>query len=211
MDHLVGNGVETEYGDILDVSSLERLIRTIQPDEIYNLGAMSFVRTSFDYPLYTANVVGLGAMRLLEAIRQESPHTRFYQASSSEMFGKVKVSPQSEQTPFHPRSPYAISKCFGHFSVLNYREAYNINASSGMLFNHESPLRGLEFVTRKITSTLAQIANGKKVILELGNLDSKRGWGFAGDYIKAMWLMLQQDKADDYVIATEEFHTIREF
>ena len=205
------NHIEPIFLELLEESNINHIVRTLQPDEIYNLGAMSFVQTSFDYPLYTANVVGLGAMRLLEAIRQESPNTRFYQASSSEMFGKVTESPQSEQTPFHPRSPYAISKCFAHFSVLNYREAYNIHASSGMLFNHESPLRGLEFVTRKITSTLAHIANGKKIILELGNLDSKRDWGFAGDYIKAMWLMLQQDKADDYVIATEESHTIREF
>jgi len=205
------NHIEPVFLELLEESNINHIVRTLQPDEIYNLGAMSFVRTSFDYPLYTANVVGLGTMRLLEAIRQESPHTRFYQASSSEMFGKVTESPQSEHTAFHPRSPYAISKCFGHFSVLNYREAYNIHASSGMLFNHESPLRGLEFVTRKITSTLAQIVNGKKIVLELGNLDAKRDWGFAGDYIKAMWLMLQQDKADDYVIATEEFHTIREF
>ena len=172
---------------------------------------MSFVRTSFDYPVYTANVVGLGAMRFLEAIRQESPHTRFYQASSSEMFGKVTETPQNENTQFYPRSPYAIGKAFAHFSVLNYREAYKVHASSGMLFNHESPLRGLEFVTRKITSTLAHIANGEDIVLELGNINAQRDWGYAGDYVKAMHLMLQQEEPDDYVISTGETHSIREF
>jgi len=203
--------VELVFLELLEESNINHIVKKLKVEEIYNLAAMSFVKTSFDYPLYTSNVVGLGAMRLLEAIRQESPHTKFYQASSSEMFGKVLESPQNEKTSFYPRSPYAISKCFAHFSVLNYREAYNIHASSGMLFNHESPLRGLEFVTRKITSTLARIKNGEEIILELGNINSKRDWGYAEDYVKAMYLMLQQDKSDDYVISTGETHSIREF
>ena len=197
--------------ELLEESNINYIVKTLKVQEIYNLAAMSFVRTSFDYPVYTANVVGLGAMRFLEAIRQESPNTKFYQASSSEMFGKVTETPQNENTQFYPRSPYAIGKAFAHFSVLNYREAYGVHASSGMLFNHESPLRGLEFVTRKITSTLARIANGENVILELGNLNSQRDWGYAGDYVKAMYLMLQQDEPDDYVISTGETHSIRDF
>ena len=205
------NKIEPIFLELLEESNINYIVKNLKVAEIYNLAAMSFVRTSFDYPLYTANVVGLGAMRFLEAIRQESPHTKFYQASSSEMFGKVLESPQTEKTSFYPRSPYAISKCFAHFAVLNYREAYDIHASSGMLFNHESPLRGLEFVTRKITSTLARIKNGEEIILELGNLNAQRDWGFAGDYVKAMYLMLQQDNPDDYVIATGETHSIREF
>ena len=162
--------------ELLEESNINYIVKTLKVQEIYNLAAMSFVRTSFDYPVYTANVVGLGAMRFLEAIRQESPNTRFYQASSSEMFGKVTETPQNENTQFYPRSPYAIGKAFAHFSVLNYREAYGLHASSGMLFNHESPLRGLEFVTRKITSTLARIANGENIILELGNINAQRDW-----------------------------------
>ena len=197
--------------ELLEESNINYIVKTLKVQEIYNLAAMSFVRTSFDYPVYTANVVGLGAMRFLEAIRQESPNTKFYQASSSEMFGKVTETPQNENTQFYPRSPYAIGKAFAHFSVLNYREAYGVHANSGMLFNHESPLRGLEFVTRKITSTLARIANGENVILELGNLNSQRDWGYAGDYVKAMYLMLQQDEPDDYVISTGETHSIRDF
>ena len=197
--------------ELLEESNINYIVKDLKVQEIYNLAAMSFVRTSFDYPVYTANVVGLGAMRFLEAIRQESPHTKFYQASSSEMFGKVTETPQNENTQFYPRSPYAIGKAFAHFSVLNYREAYGLHASSGMLFNHESPLRGLEFVTRKITSTLARIANGEDIILELGNMNAQRDWGYAGDYVKAMYLMLQQDKPDDYVISTGETHSIRDF
>ena len=197
--------------ELLEESNINYIVKDLQVQEIYNLAAMSFVRTSFDYPVYTANVVGLGAMRFLEAIRQESPHTRFYQASSSEMFGKVTETPQNENTQFYPRSPYAIGKAFAHFSVLNYREAYKVHASSGMLFNHESPLRGLEFVTRKITSTLAHIANGEDIVLELGNINAQRDWGYAGDYVKAMHLMLQQEEPDDYVISTGETHSIREF
>ena len=197
--------------ELLEESNINYIVKTLKVQEIYNLAAMSFVRTSFDYPVYTANVVGLGAMRFLEAIRQESPNTKFYQASSSEMFGKVTETPQNENTQFYPRSPYAIGKAFAHFSVLNYREAYGVHANSGMLFNHESPLRGLEFVTRKITSTLARIASGENVILELGNMNAQRDWGYAGDYVKAMYLMLQQDEPDDYVISTGETHSIRDF
>ena len=203
--------VKPIFLELLEESNINYIVKTLKVQEIYNLAAMSFVRTSFDYPVYTANVVGLGAMRFLEAIRQESPNTKFYQASSSEMFGKVTETPQNENTQFYPRSPYAIGKAFAHFSVLNYREAYGLHASSGMLFNHESPLRGLEFVTRKITSTLARIANGENIILELGNMNAQRDWGYAGDYVKAMYLMLQQDKPDDYVISTGETHSIRDF
>lgn len=203
--------IKPTFLELLEESNINYIVKTLKVQEIYNLAAMSFVRTSFDYPVYTANVVGLGAMRFLEAIRQESPNTKFYQASSSEMFGKVTETPQNENTQFYPRSPYAIGKAFAHFSVLNYREAYGLHASSGMLFNHESPLRGLEFVTRKITATLARIANGEDIILELGNMNAQRDWGYAGDYVKAMYLMLQQDEPDDYVISTGETHSIREF
>ena len=205
------NKIEPIFLELLEESNINYIVKNLKVAEIYNLAAMSFVRTSFDYPLYTANVVGLGAMRFLEAIRQESPNTKFYQASSSEMFGKVTETPQNENTQFYPRSPYAIGKAFAHFSVLNYREAYGVHANSGMLFNHESPLRGLEFVTRKITSTLARIANGENIILELGNMNAQRDWGYAGDYVKAMYLMLQQDEPDDYVISTGETHSIRDF
>ena len=205
------NQIKPIFLELLEESNINYIVKTLKVQEIYNLAAMSFVRTSFDYPVYTANVVGLGAMRFLEAIRQESPNTRFYQASSSEMFGKVTETPQNENTQFYPRSPYAIGKAFAHFSVLNYREAYGLHASSGMLFNHESPLRGLEFVTRKITSTLARIANGENIILELGNINAQRDWGFAGAYVKAMHLMLQQDEPDDYIISTGETHSIRDF
>ena len=199
------------YGDLDDASSLNRAIRTVRPDEIYNLGAQSHVRVSFDVPEYTANTVALGLLRLLEAIREEGleKSVRFYQASSSEMFGAAKP-PQSEATPFEPRSPYACAKVFAHQLAKNYREAYGMHISCGILFNHESPRRGIPFVTRKITRTAARIRHGLEKKLYLGNLDAKRDWGFAGDYVEAMWLMLQQDKPDDYVIATGESHSVRE-
>ena len=199
------------YGDLNDASSLNKLIRTIQPDEIYNLGAQSHVRVSFDIPEYTAEITGLGTIRLLEAIRESGLNPKFYQASSSEMFGKVQEVPQRETTPFYPRSPYGAAKLYGHWITVNYREAYNMFACSGILFNHESPRRGETFVTRKITKAAARIKLGLQEDLYLGNLDAKRDWGFAGDYVEAMWLMLQQPVPDDYVIATGETHTVREF
>lgn len=199
------------YGDLNDASSLNKLIRTIQPDEIYNLGAQSHVRVSFDIPEYTAEITGLGTIRLLEAIRESGLNPKFYQASSSEMFGKVQEVPQRETTPFYPRSPYGVAKLYGHWITVNYREAYNMFACSGILFNHESPRRGETFVTRKITKAAARIKLGLQQDLYLGNLDAKRDWGFAGDYVEAMWLMLQQPVPDDYVIATGETHTVREF
>jgi GDPmannose 4,6-dehydratase len=199
------------YGDLDDASSLNRAIRTVRPDEIYNLGAQSHVRVSFDVPEYTANSVALGTLRLLEAIREEGLEktVRFYQASSSEMFGAAKP-PQGEATPFEPRSPYACAKVFAHQLAQNYREAYGMYICCGILFNHESPRRGIPFVTRKITRTAARIRHGLEKKLYLGNLDAKRDWGFAGDYVEAMWLMLQQDKPDDYVVATGESHSVRE-
>jgi GDPmannose 4,6-dehydratase len=199
------------YGDLNDASSLNKILRTIQPDEIYNLGAQSHVRVSFDVPEYTAEVTGVGAVRLLEAIRESGLRPKFYQASSSEMFGKVQEIPQRETTPFYPRSPYGAAKLYAHWITVNYREAYNLFACSGILFNHESPRRGETFVTRKITKAAARIKLGLQQDLYLGNLDAKRDWGYAGDYVEAMWLMLQQDKPDDYVIATGETHTVREF
>ena len=199
------------YGDLNDASSLNKLIRTIQPDEIYNLGAQSHVRVSFDIPEYTAEITGLGTIRLLEAIRESGLKPKFYQASSSEMFGKVQEVPQRETTPFYPRSPYGAAKLYGHWITVNYREAYNMFACSGILFNHESPRRGETFVTRKITKAAARIKLGLQEDLYLGNIDAKRDWGFAGDYVEAMWLMLQQPVPDDYVIATGETHTVREF
>ncbi len=199
------------YGDLNDASSLNKLIRTIQPDEIYNLGAQSHVRVSFDIPEYTAEVTGLGTIRLLEAIRESGVKTKFYQASSSEMFGKVLEVPQRETTPFYPRSPYGAAKVYGHWITVNYREAYGLFACSGILFNHESPRRGETFVTRKITKAAARIKLGLQQELFLGNLEAKRDWGFAGDYVEAMWLMLQQPAPDDYVIATGETHTVKEF
>src|SRR3954466_5522703 len=207
--------VELIEGDLRDLSSLIAVVEQVQPDEVYNLGAISFVQLSFRQPELTAEITGLGVLRMLEAVRivggaQNNP-MRFYQASSSEMFGKVREVPQTEQTPFHPRSPYGVAKMFGHDMTVNYREAYGIHASSGILFNHESERRGHEFVTRKITSSLARIKLGLQDSITLGNLDSARDWGFAGDYVEAMWLMLQQDEPDDYVIATGETHTIREF
>jgi GDPmannose 4,6-dehydratase len=200
-----------EYGDLADGSGLARLIAKIQPDEIYNLAAQSHVRVSFDTPEYTTDITGTGTVRLLEAIRQVGLKTRFYQASSSEMYGKVLEVPQTEATPFYPRSPYACAKVYSFYITMNYRESYGMHASNGILFNHESPRRGESFVTRKITRAIAHIKAGLQDKLYLGNLDSKRDWGYAKEYVEAMWLMLQQDEPDDYVIATNETHTIREF
>lgn len=201
------------YGDLTDGSRLEQLIERIAPDEVYNLAAQSHVRVSFDEPIYTVNVVALGMLRLLEAIRtvHGATHIRFYQASSSEMYGMVQEIPQTERTPFYPRSPYACAKVYAFYQVVNYREAYGMHASNGILFNHESPRRGETFVTRKITRGIARILAGKDKKLYLGNLDVKRDWGYAKDFVEAMWLMLQQDKPDDYVIATGCTHSVREF
>jgi GDPmannose 4,6-dehydratase len=201
------------YGELTDGTRLEKLFEQIKPDEVYNLGAQSHVRVSFDEPVYTADVVGLGTLRMLEAIRNVGAvrDVRFYQASSSEMYGEVAEVPQRETTPFHPRSPYACAKLYSHWQVINYREAYNMHASSGILFNHESPRRGETFVTRKITRGLARILAGKDRKLFMGNLDAKRDWGYAKDYVEAMWLMLQQDKPDDYVVATGQTWTIKDF
>ncbi len=198
-------------GDLTDQSSLDEAIKSVQPDEVYNLAAQSFVPTSWNQPTLTGEVTGIGATRVLEAVRKIKPDAKFYQASSSEMFGKVREVPQTELTPFHPRSPYGVAKVYGHFITVNYRESYNLFACSGILFNHESPRRGFEFVTRKITNGVAKIKLGLANELRLGNLDAKRDWGFAGDYVKAMWLMLQQDEPDDYVIATGETHSVQEF
>jgi GDPmannose 4,6-dehydratase len=197
-------------GDLLDHRSLTDALRASNPEEIYNLAAMSFVAVSWIQPTLTAEFTGVGVTRILEAMREVCPEARFYQASSSEMFGKVLEVPQTESTPFYPRSPYGVAKAYGHFITVNYRESYNLHATSGILFNHESPRRGLEFVTRKITWHAAAIKHGKVDKLELGNLDAERDWGYAKDYVVAMWLMLQQDKADDYVIATGKTNTVRE-
>lgn len=198
------------FGDLNDASSLNRILRTVQPDEIYNLGAQSHVRVSFDVPEYTAEITGVGTVRLLEAIRETGVKPKFYQASSSEMFGKVQEVPQRETTPFYPRSPYGAAKVFSYWMTVNYRESYGLFACNGILFNHESPRRGETFVTRKITKAAARIKLGLQDKLYLGNLDAKRDWGFAGDFVEAMWLMLQQDEPDDYVIATGETHAVRE-
>lgn len=203
--------IKLVQGDLLDQMSLMDLIQTIQPDEVYNLAAQSFVPTSWNQPIYTGEATGLGVARMLEAIRYIKPDTKFYQASSSEMFGKVQTMPQNEKTPFYPRSPYGVAKVYGHFITVNYRESYDIFAASGILFNHESPRRGKEFVTRKITDAVARIKLGLAKELRLGNLDAKRDWGYAGDYVRMMWLMLQQDTPDDYVIGTGEAHSVREF
>ncbi len=203
--------ISTVQGDLLDQASMIDLLRTWKPQEVYNLAAQSFVQTSFGQPVLTGDVTGLGVTRLLDAIRIADPGIRFYQASSSEMFGKVVEVPQSETTPFYPRSPYGVAKLYGHWITVNYRESYDLHASSGILFNHESPRRGLEFVTRKITNTVAKIKLGMTNELRLGNLEAERDWGFAGDYVKAMWLMLQQDTPDDYVVATGETHSVRKF
>src|SRR2546426_7441618 len=206
--------LEIVGGDLQDLSSLIAAVEQVQPDEVYNLGAVSFVALSFRQPEATADITGLGVMRILEAIRvvggTQDNRIRFYQASSSEMFGRVRGPPQNEQTPFHPRSPYGVAKVFGHHTTVNYREAYGFHASSGILFNHESPRRGLEFVTRKVTNGVARIKLGLQDKISLGNLDSSRDWGYAGDYVEAMWLMLQQDEPDDYVIATGENHSIQQ-
>ncbi|MEM6868980.1 MAG: GDP-mannose 4,6-dehydratase [Cyanobacteria bacterium P01_C01_bin.121] len=203
------------YGDLNDGTMLRRILEQVQPSEVYNLGAQSHVRVSFDSPEYTVDTVAMGALRLLEAIRDYQHRTgeevRFYQAGSSEMFGKVQHVPQSEETPFYPRSPYSCAKVYAHWQTINYRESYNMFATNGILFNHESPRRGETFVTRKITRAVAHIVAGKQNKLYLGNLDAKRDWGYAKDYVRAMWLMLQQDKPDDFVIATGETHSIREF
>ncbi|VXD21954.1 GDP-mannose 4,6-dehydratase [Planktothrix paucivesiculata] len=203
------------YGDLTDGTTLRRIIEEVKPVEIYNLGAQSHVRVSFDSPEYTVDAVGMGVLRLLEAIRDYQQRTgievRFYQAGSSEMFGKVLEIPQKETTPFYPRSPYACAKVYGHWQTVNYRESYGLFASNGILFNHESPRRGPTFVTRKITRAVARIVKGKQKEIYLGNLDSKRDWGYAKDYVRAMWLMLQHSEPDDYVVATNETHSIREF
>jgi len=197
-------------GDLLDQRSLVDALRASQPDEIYNLAAMSFVAVSWIQPTLTAEFTGVGVTRMLEAMREVCPDSRFYQASSSEMFGKVLEVPQTEKTPFYPRSPYGVAKAYGHFITVNYRESYGLHATSGILFNHEGPRRGLEFVTRKITWHAAAIKHGLAKELRLGNLDAERDWGYAKDYVEAMWLMLQQDRAEDYVIATGEAHSVRE-
>lgn len=209
--HVKNKKLVLHYGDLSDSSNLSRLIESIKPDEIYNLGAQSHVRVSFDVPEYTADVVGLGTLRLLDAIRESGVKTKFYQASSSEMFGKVQEVPQNENTSFYPRSPYACAKVFAYWITKNYREAYGLYACNGILFNHESPRRGKTFVTRKITRGLSRIKLGIDEKLFLGNLDAKRDWGHTEDYVYGMWLSLQQPKADDYVLATGETHTVREF
>ena len=217
IDHLI-NDPELKYrfilhqGDLGDTTNLANLIQTIKPDEVYNLAAQSHVGTSFEVPEYTADVTGLGAVRLLEAIRQSGSKSKYYQASTSELFGGLaETAPQNENTPFHPRSPYGVAKLYAYWITVNYREAYGIFACNGILFNHESPRRGKDFVTRKITFAIANIMAGKQDKLSLGNMSAKRDWGFAGDYVEGMWLMLQQDQPDDYVLSTNETHTVREF
>ncbi|MGE5344546.1 MAG: GDP-mannose 4,6-dehydratase [Acidithiobacillales bacterium] len=209
--HAAGRRLILHYADLNDASSLNHVLRTVEPHEIYNLGAQSHVKVSFDIPEYTAEVTAVGTARLLEAIREVGLRPRFYQASSSEMFGKVAETPQRETTPFHPRSPYGVAKVYAFFITLNFREAYGLHASSGILFNHESPRRGETFVTRKITRAVGRIVHGLEETVYLGNLDARRDWGFAGDYVEAMWLMLQQEAAGDYVVATGEVHSVREF
>lgn len=213
--HEAGQRLWLHYGDLTDASGLARLMWQVQPTEVYNLGAQSHVRVSFDQPIYTAETTGVGALKVLEAVRDYQDRTgkavRYYEASSSEMFGKVSESPQTERTPFHPRSPYGVAKVYAHWITINYRESYGLHASCGILFNHESPRRGQTFVTRKITRAVGRIKMGLQEKLYLGNLDAKRDWGFAGDYVEAMWLMLQQDVPDEYVIATGHTHSVREF
>jgi GDPmannose 4,6-dehydratase len=210
IDHIFGD-LELVFGDLGDGSSLNQLVRTIRPDEVYNLGAQSHVRVSFDIPEYTADIAALGTLRLLDAIREEGVTCRFYEAGSSEMFGQARETPQSEETPFHPRSPYGVGKCFGYWITRNYREAYGMFAVNGILFNHESPRRGPTFVTRKITRAVGAILRGEQDELRLGNLDAKRDWGYARDYMEGAWAMLQADEPDDYVLATGETHSVREF
>jgi GDPmannose 4,6-dehydratase len=202
--------IEWISGDLTDLSSLIQAVQTSLPDEVYNLAAQSFVETSWPQPLLTSQITALGVTNMLEAVRMLRPTAKFYQASSSEMFGKVVETPQTELTPFYPRSPYGVSKAYGHWITVNYRESFHLFASSGILFNHESPRRGVEFVSRKVTDAVARIKLGIQSELRMGNMDAKRDWGFAGDFVKAMWLMLQQDTPDDYVISTGELHTVRE-
>lgn len=206
----IADSVRMIEGDLIDPSSVLQAVLKCKPEEMYNLGAQSFVGTSWNQPLFTANVDGLGVTACLEAIRHVSAGTRFYQASTSEMFGSVQEAHQSEKTPFYPRSPYGVAKLYGHWITVNYRESFGLHASSGILFNHESPLRGIEFVTRKVTEAAVRIKLGMQQEVRLGNIDAKRDWGFAGDYVEAMWLMLQQDKADDYVVATGITTTVRD-
>jgi GDPmannose 4,6-dehydratase len=208
--HASGRRLFLHYGDLNDASSLNRILRVVAPDEIYNLGAQSHVKVSFDTPEYTGDVTALGAIRLLEAVRELALRPKIYQASSSEMFGLAKEVPQKETTPFHPRSPYGVAKVYAYWATVNYREAYGLFAVNGILFNHESPRRGETFVTRKITRAVGRIVNKTQEILHLGNLEAKRDWGYAGDYIDAMWRMLQQDEASDFVVATGETHSVRE-
>lgn len=209
IEHILDK-IEIRQGDLLDQMSLIRLLESVAPDEVYNLAAQSFVPTSWDQPLLTGEYTALGVTRVLEAIRVVNPKIRMYQASSSEMYGRVREVPQNEMTPLYPRSPYGVAKCYGHYITINYRESYDLFAVSGILFNHESPRRGLEFVTRKVTDGVARIALGLSTELRMGNLDAKRDWGFAGDYVKAMWLMLQQDTPDDYVIATGIAYSVKD-
>lgn len=208
--HHIRERLTLHQGDLLDQYSISSMLEAAQPDELYNLAAQSFVPTSWSQPVLTGEFTALGVTKVLEAIRHTRPRTRFYQASSSEMFGKVREVPQTETTPFYPRSPYGVAKAYGHHITVNYRESFGLYAVSGILFNHESPRRGLEFVTRKVSDGVARIKTGKTTKLCLGNLESKRDWGYAGDYVEAMWLMLQQSQPDDYVVATNESHTVRE-
>jgi GDPmannose 4,6-dehydratase len=203
--------LKLHYGDLVDQNSLVRTLAAVHPDEVYNLAAQSHVKVSFEMPEYTTDVTALGVLRLLDAVRELNLTCRVYQAGSSEMYGLVQETPQTERTPFHPRSPYAVSKVYGHWVAINYRESYGMHVSNGILFNHESPRRGENFVTRKITMGLAAIKHGRSKQLRLGNLDAKRDWGYARDYVEAMWLMLQQERPDDYVVATGETHSVREF
>jgi GDPmannose 4,6-dehydratase len=210
--HIVHNpNLELISGDLIDQHSITFAMKDIQPDEVYNLAAQSFVKASWDQPVLTGEFTAIGVTRMLEAVRLACPNAKFYQASSSEMFGKVQEVPQTENTPFYPRSPYGVAKVYGHWITVNYRESFDMFAVSGILFNHESPRRGLEFVTRKIANAVARIALGKQEYIELGNLDAKRDWGYAKDYVEAMWLMLQQDTPEDFVIATGETHSVQEF
>jgi GDPmannose 4,6-dehydratase len=209
IEHL-RNRLDLRQADLLDQLSLIRVIEEARPHEVYNLAAQSFVPTSWTQPVLTGEFTAIGVTRLLDAIRLVDPTIRFYQASSSEMFGKVRETPQTEQTPFHPRSPYGVAKVYGHHITVNYRESYNLFACSGILFNHESPRRGIEFITRKVTDGVARIRHGLQAELRVGNMDARRDWGYAGDYVQAMWLMLQQDEPDDYVVATGETHSVQE-
>lgn len=212
LEHLLGNpNLELLYGDLTDSSNLNRILEKVQPEEIYNLAAQSHVGVSFEVPEYTAEVDAVGTLRFLDAIKDSHLNTRFYQASTSELYGKVREVPQTELTPFYPRSPYAVAKLYAYWIVVNYREAFGIHASNGILFNHESPRRGENFVTRKITLGVAKIAAGITKTIYLGNLDARRDWGYAPDYVRMMWMMLQQNTPDDYVVATNEMHTVREF